>query len=99
MTYLVRLLRYLFWLAVVSWTAEILRRFVNHMGAGMQAHPDLNVTNNAVTQKLVRDPVCGMHIAEGLALPLQQGSETLFFCSAECRDKYQSDRRKFTANA
>ena len=26
-----------------------------------------------VNQKLVRDPVCGMHVAEGLALPLKQG--------------------------
>jgi len=100
MTYLARLLRYLFWLAVVSWTAAILRRFVLQMGAGTgHASPDLNVTDNAVTQKLVRDPVCGMHVAEGLALPLKEGRETLFFCSASCRDKYLEDTQKFAANA
>jgi YHS domain-containing protein len=99
MSYFARLLRYLFWLLVVSWTTSILRRLVLEMGEGRPGHPDLNVTDNAVTQKLVRDPVCGMHIAEGLGLPLKQGGETLFFCSAECREKYRSDREKFAANA
>jgi len=100
MAFLVRILRYLFWLAVVSWTVAILRRLLSGIGAsGTHATPYVDVPNNAVTQKLVRDPICGMHIAEGLALPLEQGSETLFFCSAECRDKYLSQTGKFAANA
>lgn len=100
MTFLARLLRYLFWVAVVSWTVALLRRLVNQMGA---AHPDarpnadVDVPNNAVTQKLVRDPVCGMHIAPGLALQLKQGGEEVYFCSPECRDKYASEQ-KFAAN-
>lgn len=101
MEFLVRMLRYLFWVAVVWWAASILRRLVNHMGegAGNSRNPYMDVPNDAVTQKLVRDPVCGMHIAEGLALPLKQGNEVLYFCSAECRDKYLSENRKFAANA
>lgn len=59
----------------------------------------MDVPNDEVTQKLVRDPVCGMHIAEGLSLPLKQGKETLYFCSTECRDKYLSENQKFAANA
>jgi hypothetical protein len=43
--------------------------------------------------------MCGMHIAEGLALPVKQGSEVLHFCSAECRDRYLSKSQKFAANA
>ena len=99
MAFLGRILRYLFWLAVVSWSVAILRRLVNQMGGGAHANPDLDVPSDAVTQKLVRDPVCGMHIAEGLALTLKQGNEILHFCSAECRDKYLSDTGKFAANA
>ena len=49
-------------------------------------------------QKLVRDPVCGMHVAENLALPLREGTETVHFCSSECRDKYASGTKKFVAN-
>jgi len=100
MSFIARLLRYLFWVAVISWSVAILRRLVKQMGNGQQSsHRDLDVPTDAVTQKLVRDPVCGMHVAEGLALPLKQGAETLFFCSADCRDKYLSDTQKYAANA
>ena len=99
MAFLARILRYLFWLAVVSWSLAIMRRLVNQMGGGARANPDIDVPSDAVNQKLVRDPVCGMHIAEGLALPLKQGNKSLHFCSAECRDKYLSDTQKSAANA
>jgi YHS domain-containing protein len=39
---------------------------------------------------LVRDPVCGMHLAEVLAIPLRDRGELLHFCSVACRDKYAS---------
>jgi YHS domain-containing protein len=99
MTFIVRMLRYLFWVVVVTWTVSLLRRVVRQMASGdPRARRDVDVPNDAVTRKLVRDPVCGMHIAEGLALPLSQGAETLFFCSAECREKYLSQTRKYAAN-
>ena len=98
MAFLARILRYLFWLAVVSWSLAIMRRLVNQMGGGARTN-NIDVPSDAVTQKLVRDPVCGMHIAEGLALPLKQGNKILHFCSAECRDKYLSDTQKSAANA
>jgi YHS domain-containing protein len=99
MGFIVRMLRYLFWVAVASWIVALLRRLVNHMGQGQStAPPYVDVPSDAVSQKLVRDPVCGMHIAEGRSLPVKQGSETLYFCSAECRDKYLSENRRFAAN-
>jgi YHS domain-containing protein len=100
MTFIARMLKYLFLLLVVSWTVAILRRVVGKMAsesAGPQ--PYVDVPNNAMSQKLVRDPVCGMHVAEGLALPLKQGSQTLHFCSAECRDKFLQGERKLSASA
>ena len=69
------------------------------LGTAGNSKPDIDVPSDATARKLVRDPVCGMHIAEGLALPLRQGSEILHFCSAECRDKYLSETRKFAANS
>jgi YHS domain-containing protein len=100
MGFIVRMLRYLFWVAVASWIVALLRRLVNQMGQGQStAPPYVDVPSDAVSQKLVRDPVCGMHIAEGRSLPVKQGSETLHFCSAECRDKYLSENRRFAANA
>jgi YHS domain-containing protein len=95
-----RVLRYLFWLVVVSWAVVILRRIVGKMiGGDVRPKPYVDVPNNAVNQKLVRDPICGMHLAEGLAVPLRQGEEILHFCSAECRDKYLGETRKVLASA
>ena len=100
MTFIARMLRYLFWIVIVSWGVAILRRIVGKMLSGDgQAKPYVDVPSNAVNQKLVRDPVCGMHVAEGLALPLKQGGEVLYFCSSECRDKYLGEIRKISASA
>jgi len=101
MTFIGRMLRFLFWVVVVSWSLAILRRIVGRMiGVGVQPNPQPDMPKDAANQKLVRDPVCGMHVAEGLALPLKQGAEILHFCSAECRENYLlSVTRKMSASA
>jgi YHS domain-containing protein len=100
MTFIARMLRYLFWIVVVSWSVAILRRLVGKMANGsVGSKPSMDVPTDATNQKLVRDPVCGMHVAEGLALPLKQGGEVLHFCSAECRDQYLNKMRKISASA
>jgi YHS domain-containing protein len=102
MTFIARFLRYLFWVAVVSWTVSLLRRLVNQMAA---AHPDggsnpnVDVPNDSVNQKLVRDPVCGMHLAPGLALQVRHGGESLYFCSPQCREKFLRETPRFAANS
>jgi len=99
MTFIARLLRFVFWVVVVSWGVALLRRLVQRMGRGAaQSQAAVDVPNDAITRKLVRDPVCGMHIAEVLALPLRQDGELLHFCSTACRDKYLSETRKIAAN-
>jgi YHS domain-containing protein len=40
-----------------------------------------------------------MHMAEELALPMSADGETLYFCSAECRAKYESNVLRRAANA
>lgn len=41
--------------------------------------------------EMSRDPVCGMFVSTELSHQLRQGAETLHFCSAQCREKYQKD--------
>jgi YHS domain-containing protein len=97
MTFLARIVRFLFWLLVVSWSMTILRRLIGKMGHG--AGPGtMDVPSDPTSKKLVRDPVCGMHIAEGIALTLRQGNELVYFCSAHCRDQYLGKTQKFAAN-
>jgi YHS domain-containing protein len=100
MTFIARMLKYLFWLVVVSWSVAILRRIVGKMVSGeVGQKPYADVPNDAVNQKLVRDPICGMHVAEGLALTLKQDGEIVYFCSAECRDMYLNGTQKISASA
>jgi YHS domain-containing protein len=42
--------------------------------------------------RLVRDPVCGTHVAPAGALSLSDGSGTHYFCSPQCRDEYRGQR-------
>ncbi|MGB7731638.1 MAG: hypothetical protein WBL50_26700 [Candidatus Acidiferrum sp.] len=100
MTFIARVLKYLFWLLIVSWSVAMLRKIVGNMAMG-DAGPkqDVDVMNNAVNQKLVRDPVCGIHVAEGLALSIKQSGEIVHFCSAECRDKFLDGTQKISASA
>jgi hypothetical protein len=49
-------------------------------------------------RRLVRDPVCGVHVAEVLSIPLREGTETLHFCSIVCRDQYMNGGKKLAAN-
>lgn len=39
--------------------------------------------------KLVRDPVCGTWVSPASSRNLQSGSGTYYFCSDECRAKFQ----------
>jgi YHS domain-containing protein len=100
MEFIARLFRYLFWVLLVSWIFRLLSRVVNNMAMkGPEAHPDVARQQDSVGRKLVRDPVCGMHMAETIAIPLRNGNELLHFCSMECRDKYVKGIQKLAANA
>jgi YHS domain-containing protein len=100
MTFFARLVRYLFWILVVSWSVSLLRRLVNRMAVStVKNDVPMDVPNDAVTQKLVRDPICGMHLAAGLAVAQREGGEVIYFCSEACREKFAGVPKKFAANA
>lgn len=77
-----------------------LRYLVRNAGvpAGTGAGPS-TVDAGTASQQLVRDPVCGMHVAQSLALAVRDGATTVYFCSPECRAKYrEGDRGARAAN-
>jgi YHS domain-containing protein len=39
--------------------------------------------------KLVRDPVCGTHVAPRAALSVTADGTTHYFCSTKCRDEFR----------
>ena len=52
----------------------------------------------AGTRRLVRDPLCGVHVDETLSIPFREEGQLLHFCSTACRDQYAGNTRKFAAN-
>jgi hypothetical protein len=113
MNFLGRVMRFLFWLLVVSWSVALLRRVLAWMLRGaMPAQMDQDAAGSAAgagagaddaqdglaARRLVRDPFCGTHVAEALAIPLREGGELVHFCSVACRDKYVSGAQRMAAN-
>jgi YHS domain-containing protein len=89
MSFLGRILKFLFWVLVVSWAVRVLGRVIG-AGSPRTEGPKAGAAPQGAKKRLVRDPVCGMHMAEELALPLEANGETLHFCSEECRARYRS---------
>jgi len=103
MTFIARIFRFLFWLLVISWGAWVLRRVFGSLlqnAANSQRRADASgepQTQN-LTRRLVRDPVCGMHVDETLSIPMRDGGQLLHFCSIACRDAYVVSSKKFAAS-
>jgi len=104
MNFLARVVRFLFWLLVLSWGLRFLRRIVgstlrkDQAPAPQTADSADGIPVSSAARRLVRDPVCGMHVDETLSIPLREGGELLHFCSPACRDTYAASTRKFAAN-
>lgn len=104
MTFLARVIQFLFWLCIVSWSVWFLRRMIGRMlqnaASAPQHHPEASTEAQArgATRRLVRDPVCGVHVDETLSIPLREGGELLHFCSIACRDAYAGGTKKVAAN-
>jgi len=64
--------------------------------AGMSARPANQPRgrepNAAPAQgvQMSKDPVCGTYVVPDRALSANVGSQTIYFCSAACRDKYRA---------
>jgi YHS domain-containing protein len=104
MNFLARIVRFLFWLLIVSWGVRLLRRIVggmlrnNEVPAPQTADASAGIPAPGTARRLVRDPVCGMHVDETRSIPFREGGELLHFCSPACRDAYAVSVRKFAAN-
>ena len=57
------------------------------------AHPP-STFNEKNLGKMVKDPVCGTYVDPSLAVSLFLGERSLYFCSKECRSKYESGRSR-----
>ena len=103
MNFLARILRFLFWLLVLSWGVRLLRwivgRLLSNSAAAVQQTPQATgIETPDSSRRLVRDPECGMHVDETLSIPLREEGKLLHFCSIACRDAHLGNVKKFAAN-
>ncbi len=98
MNLLARLARFLVWLLVLSWGVSLLRRGIAWALRQRASSRDSSDAAAAQGRRLHRDPVCGMHVAEEIAIPLLEAGQTVHFCSDGCRDSYVASQR-FKASA
>jgi hypothetical protein len=101
MTFFARMIRILIWIVVISWGFRLLRQVVSSLLRSGQSRTPLEPAHDLKTTQgahLVRDPVCGVHIAEVLAIPLRENGDLLHFCSIACRDRYLNTSQKLAAN-
>jgi YHS domain-containing protein len=98
------MIRLLFWFLVFLWLITMLRRALAWLLRGSASAPrqSQNATDDhrqsGGAKRLVRDPVCGMHIAEDRALTIRNGGEVVHFCSPACRDRYAVSAKKVATN-
>jgi len=93
-----RFLGALFEFVVVVIVAKLLGRVWQLLFGPRQARfsartggPGTRQKAEAYDGKTVRDPVCGMFVSTELSQRLEEGGETLHFCSRECLERYQKD--------
>jgi len=99
MSFFGQILRFLFWVFLISWVVKLVGRALGGAGATPTTPSDRQQREPAGGKRLVKDPVCGMHMAEELGLPLEANGEVLHFCSEECRSKYESSMVRRAASA
>lgn len=107
MGFIVRMIRFVVWVLILSWGIRMLGRLVAWMLGGGSSVPAQrepvagpeSASAHSPGRRLVRDPICGVHVAEVLSIPLREGTENVHFCSVACRDAYVSSQtRKLAAN-
>jgi YHS domain-containing protein len=102
MSFLGRVFRFLFWVLILSWAVKLLGRAISRSAGPEPTGSAADAVGSEPAmpgKRLVKDPVCGMHMAEELALPFSADGETHYFCSQECRAKYESSILHRAANA
>jgi uncharacterized protein len=77
-------LRFLILATVIIWLVRQILAFFT----GSAKKPGRKNTSSDVANYMVKDPVCGMYMDSRLAVRLEKGKETTYFCSEECKNKF-----------
>ncbi len=90
-SFLLRILLILFLL-------QMIRRFWQALtGSGRRAEAEAKRADRPASQvksgQMQRDPVCGMYVAQDLAIAHRSQDQILYFCSEQCRKTYLESKK------
>ena len=51
-------------------------------------------SSSKVLEEMKKDPVCGTYVPEHQSIKYKAGGETHYFCSPECKEKFQQLQEK-----
>jgi YHS domain-containing protein len=71
----------------------IMRAFGNLVGPNLAKSAPYGQPQSSATPvagELKKDPVCGTYVLAATAVKKISGSQTIYFCSNECRDKHSA---------
>ena len=80
--------RFLLWLLVFMGAMWLWRRLQAALLAAGSPRPGGTARSTRSAGRMVRDRICETFILEQKALILEEGGETHYFCSSDCRDRY-----------
>lgn len=81
------MIRFLLLAVVMYLLARAFWQVVDGIIAGLGGGGGQRQGTSAV--KLVRDPICGTYVTPRTSLSLTQRGTTYYFCSEQCRSKFQ----------
>jgi YHS domain-containing protein len=87
------MLRAVLLFVLITLIARIFWRVVGGVLEGLSGQPGPARPGSRAPARgvqMVRDPVCGIYVIPNSALALTHGSRQVYFCSADCRDKYRA---------
>lgn len=84
------IVRLLYFVLLALLARLIIRALSEWMGRGSRTQVDGSSAGKRVLHKgrMVRDPVCGLHVPEKRALTTLRGGERFHFCSERCRTAF-----------
>lgn len=84
------LFRFLFFVALLLVIRALLRSLFSNTSSKKPSHREPPPTEHSLSKHMEKDPVCGMYISAQDAHTTSRGGVMFYFCSEECRKKFQA---------
>jgi YHS domain-containing protein len=82
-------IRWLLIAILVLFVAHAFWKVVDNIIEAAGGRPSRAKRGRTPAVRLVRDPVCGTHVAPTTSLSLSAGGTTHYFCSEKCRSEFR----------